>query len=80
MKLLWAKEKQVGYGVTVNIAASHVTEVGECFTASSTSVEGRGSSGFDSPYPKIFLSFCSSQWPNGRGGSALRVRFPVVSE
>jgi hypothetical protein len=25
------------------------------------------------------LSFCSP-WPGGRGGSALRVRFPVVSE
>ena len=68
MDVLWAKEKQVGYGVTVNIAASHVTEVGECFTASSTSVEGRGSSGFDSPYPKLFC-LSTSQWPGGRGGS-----------
>ena len=32
---------RVGYGVTANIAASHVTLV-------------RGSSGFDSPYPSFF--------------------------
>ena len=42
MNVLRAKEKQVGYGVTANIAASHTD---------------RGSSGFDSPYPNIFLSF-----------------------
>ena len=66
MNDLGAKEIWFGYGVTVNIAASHVTKVGVCFTASSTSVEGRGSSGFDSPYPNSFFQSFDTQWSGGR--------------
>jgi len=56
MNVLGAKEKWFGYGVTVNIAASHVTQSWGMFTASPILVEGRGSSGFDSPYPNSFFS------------------------
>ena len=56
MNVLGAEEKQLGYGVTANIAASHIARLSQRHEISQSGCDGRGSSGFDSPYPNIF--FC----------------------
>jgi hypothetical protein len=59
--VLEARKLSLGYGVTANIAASHRYRISEIQPAGhfTSSVSGRGSSGFDSPYPNTFFQVLS---------------------